>query len=1293
MIKACFFDIGNTLICKSRGIGLTPSLVNDLSSLRRQGIKLGVCSIRSLEMAKESLKGFDFDFYVLFDGAVIYEGKNKIYQNPIEVLPEGYKAAYDDNGVHATDEDAKLDLEARGFAVTDCLPPKGMVYAFAFQKGEAPIGFETESWEKAEIDVCLNKGVSKESAIRHLQKRHGWSDGEIAVFGDGPNDLGMISAFPRSIAMAGCPEEVGYAASFVTDFSYRNGVGNALSILGLLPPAYLLFVESKEDDVGGVETHAKYLRRYLWDKGDVYVISHRNRENKIVGTNMPASCKFDELPILLKDREVRILFNSGHWIEEMDEIRAAFPKSRILYRTGGNEIPSAPLSDMNLPYAERKRYWAEAINRNVDILITNSRFTEKRLESLGVKGSILRLCRGGVPLKEIEAIDKAISRAGLYDGDGIHLVCSARFVPYKRMGLLLEAFLLLPEGYDLTLIGDGPDYLSLRKRYENHERIRFLGKKSHEEVMPYIAGADIYLQCSGNLEYQVPDGSYIHCEGMGRTALEAIAAKTYIVSTDSGALKEIIKGGRGCVCGDSPKEIAEAIISAPYRSLPRDKDVDGFDFEAIFARYLGYWRRPRIALVASKFHGIPDGGGSSMIASIVKSFKGMADLDFYCLRTPREGLGGIDEFNHYAFLPNPSRIGKFKRRIVSIPHYEGRMNELLSDYDEVVVVHTSKAFGFDGKTLSKSVIFPMFNGFDYIRSGEEPPKTYFDCEKRVYDGARSIIVPSDGDKATLVERYGVAEEKIVVVPRGISEIFDSAIPKRRQSKKQLNIAMISSVKPQKNLPEAKEIALALRRDGTDAKLFIYGTIDEKPIHDSLLADANEFIKFMGSLSQAELQRGLSEADFLLCSSLQETFGRCVYEGALSRVPCIVSSRLERIKAAFGDSMAFYSSVKEAVSIIEALNTNPERAESLAEKAYGIAKDYSYSMEQRRLKSYLNPNPGLFVFGTRPEAIKMLPVLEALRRRDIPFVALDTYQHNGLPSRIMEEAGVKAIHLAALEKGDFDIISERWAEETKSLLRFTPSYICVQGDTSSALSGAKLSLKLGVPLFYVESGLRSFDEANPYPEEIIRKRISFDAALNFAPSEKEAGNLIAENARSVYLTGNPFVDYLMKNTSSEKKNVVVVTIHRRENLQHLENIFSEIKECCLNHPSIGFVFPIHPNPIIQKKSNLLKGIPNLMLAEPLGPTEFQRLLSSAKAAITDSGGVEEECGYLGLPCLVVRDKTERAGLCMFSPSSQGMSKVLDRILSADTPTPDKRYGEAGAGERIAQIIEDYVYGKN
>ena len=178
-----------------------------------------------------------------------------------------------------------------------------------------------------------------------------------------------------------------------------------------------------------------------------------------------------------------------------------------------------------------------------------------------------------------------------------------------------------------------------------------------------------------------------------------------------------------------------------------------------------------------------------------------------------------------------------------------------------------------------------------------------------------------------------------------------------------------------------------------------------------------------------------------------------------------------------------------------------------------------------------------------------------------------------------------------------------------------------------------------------------------------------------------------------VTGNTFVDYLRQNVVSESRQGVLITIHRKENLPFLTNIFSEIRECCQLNPRVQFLFPVHPNPVIVAAAQKLKNVPNLTLTNPLEPQEFQRKLSSSIAVITDSGGVEEEALFLGIPALIVREKTERAGKCMFSPSGKGMAKLLNELIKSGTIQPDDRYGKGGAGAKIASVILEHVYGKN
>ncbi len=1299
MFKACFFDVGNTLVSKSHGYGLSQKLRRDLLDLRRAGVSVGVMSVRSMSMVKETLPDLDFDFYVLLDGSLIYDGDKKVVDVPLNELKEGWLAFYSEDGVYAKDEETRKELIGRGFVTTGIASVPKKAYGFVTEEDAHFEGLRKVHWEDSRLNAYFKAGASKGNAIAFLAKAHGWKKEEIIAFGDGPNDLEVAKSVGKFIAMAGCPVPLREEAAFQTDFAWKEGVSNALKLLDFLPLNYLLFRENSSGEVGGVETHAKYLEEHFGMKGNLFVISHKGGKSVIDYENDGESHLYEELPFLLQERSVVIFFNSGHWIEEMDEIRKAFPQATVFYRTGGNEVPAAPLKDMNIPFKQRRKYWVDTLNRNLDYLITNSYFTDRRLLELGIKPSLLRRMSGGVPLARIKELKKkkAELRKSLFPGEAIHLLCASRFVPYKRMGLLLKAFSLLDEHYDLTLIGDGPEYEGLYGRYKGNKRIRFMGKLPHEEVLPYVVGCDIYVQCSGNAVYQIPGGDYVHCEGMGRTILEAICSSTYVVATSSGAFPEFIKGKRGVVVDDRPEDIAEAIRNAPYKKL-NHKGLGQYDFERIFARYDSLCRpRKRIALISSKFPGVPDGGGSSMVDTLVNALGSHSELDFFCLRTPKEELKKNELLHAYCFLPNPNRgEGKFESRLCCIPYYREKLNPLLRDYDDIIVVHASKAFALDEENLKKTTLFPMFLMKDYLRSGEKPPERYLEEERRILNRVKCIVSPCQNDKEEIANAYQIDPRKITVIPRGVDPCFYEERIGASKGDNHLKMLLVANIKKQKNLKEAISVGEKANERGTDVSLSICGAIDDPDLFAWLEGEMKRlpWLHYEGSLSRERLKEKMNESDLLICPSYFETFGRCVYEAASSGLPSLISNRLDCFKGVFGSKSAyFYKDEEDALSFLVRYVSSSTLRESMAEEAKQRSLMFTKEKEIIRLRKTMFPKTGLFILGTRPEAIKMSPVIHRLKEKGIGITIYDTYQHQGLATRVLQGVGLTAEKKDYLGKGSYKAKALRCAKALeKEEGRF--SFVAVQGDTLSSLAGAYYALRTDTTLYYLESGMRSFDEASPYPEEGIRKEISQIASLNFAPSKKEMENLEKEEARGVYLTGNTFQDSLLDSgLAVSEGNEILITLHRRENLPYLPFIFLSLRDLCFAHPELAFLFPVHPNPKVEKASSILKGIPNLALRPPLDPKSFLKRLFSSKMVITDSGGVEEEARYLGKKCLVIRKASERGHENLLSPESRELKSCFENLLLEDSPEPDYRYGEKSGAKAIADIVGEELYGKD
>lgn len=239
-----------------------------------------------------------------------------------------------------------------------------------------------------------------------------------------------------------------------------------------------------------------------------------------------------------------IFFNSGRWIEELPQIRSIFPKATFLYRTGGNEILKAPLNhEQILNHALRQSYWTRNINSTIDLMITNSAYTERRLRDVGLTCPFKRYV-GGVNTT-------ALKTSKMPTKGSVTIFCAARFVPYKNHCLLLTVIRqLVSRGYklQLRLAGDGP-LLSQAQEQVMRENltpiVKFLGVLDNEEVCQEIAHANIYMQFSNDQMTEVPGGSYIHAEGMGRSILEALTAGTFVVAGRCGALEEIVKEDNG----------------------------------------------------------------------------------------------------------------------------------------------------------------------------------------------------------------------------------------------------------------------------------------------------------------------------------------------------------------------------------------------------------------------------------------------------------------------------------------------------------------------------------------------------------------------------------------------------------------------------------------------------------------------------------------------------------------------------------------------------------------------------
>ncbi|WP_345161174.1 non-hydrolyzing UDP-N-acetylglucosamine 2-epimerase [Nibribacter koreensis] len=309
---------------------------------------------------------------------------------------------------------------------------------------------------------------------------------------------------------------------------------------------------------------------------------------------------------------------------------------------------------------------------------------------------------------------------------------------------------------------------------------------------------------------------------------------------------------------------------------------------------------------------------------------------------------------------------------------------------------------------------------------------------------------------------------------------------------------------------------------------------------------------------------------------------------------------------------------------------------------------------------------LFVFGTRPEAIKMAPLIKAMENHsNFEVKVCVTGQHRSMLDQVLEFFDIKAdydLNLMKPNQALVDISSDVLKGITTIIQQdFTPDYVVVQGDTTTAMAGALAAFYSKVQVIHIEAGLRSEDKYSPFPEEMNRVLIGRMTDLHFAPTENSKQNLIREGVHpaSVFNVGNTVIDALLLGLSTIKKSesgtfsdyfnfldkskrLILVTGHRRENFgEPFENICYALKQIVDTHDDVEIVYPVHLNPNVQEPvQRILKDDPRIHLIEPLGYPYLIWLLDLCYLVITDSGGIQEEAPALGKPVLVMRDVTER-----------------------------------------------------
>jgi len=363
---------------------------------------------------------------------------------------------------------------------------------------------------------------------------------------------------------------------------------------------------------------------------------------------------------------------------------------------------------------------------------------------------------------------------------------------------------------------------------------------------------------------------------------------------------------------------------------------------------------------------------------------------------------------------------------------------------------------------------------------------------------------------------------------------------------------------------------------------------------------------------------------------------------------------------------------------------------------------------------------LFVFGTRPEAIKMAPVISEVKKHSDVFEpsVVVTGQHREMLDQVLKVFGIKPdydLMIMEHEQTISYVVNRCLSGLEEVIIREKPNIVLVQGDTSTTFASALAAFYQHVPLGHIEAGLRTGKKYYPFPEEMNRKLTSAVADIHFAPTDVSVKNLLAEgvNRSTIYLTGNTVIDslqmiakrsYDLRKTGidTKDKKLILVTVHRRENFgAPLRNICEAIKKIALKHKEIATVIlPVHRNPLVSSTVHEILGAAhNVQLVEPLGYEPFVHIMKNSYIILTDSGGIQEEAPSLGKPVLVLREETERpeaiiAGTVkIVGTNTENITGEVEKLLSdrreyekmANAVNP---YGDGRASERIIGALLHY-----
>lgn len=358
---------------------------------------------------------------------------------------------------------------------------------------------------------------------------------------------------------------------------------------------------------------------------------------------------------------------------------------------------------------------------------------------------------------------------------------------------------------------------------------------------------------------------------------------------------------------------------------------------------------------------------------------------------------------------------------------------------------------------------------------------------------------------------------------------------------------------------------------------------------------------------------------------------------------------------------------------------------------------------------------LVVFGTRPEAIKMCPLVKELKKRkNIKTLVCVTGQHRQMLDQVLNTFSVEPDYDLSImqDKQTLFDITTRILEGIKGVLEEAePDVVLVHGDTSTTFVTALAAFYMKIPVGHVEAGLRTYDIFSPYPEEFNRQAVGIVSAYNFAPTLSAKENLLHEGKTEerIFVTGNTAIDALKTTVKADYTHpelewakgsrLIMITAHRRENLgEPMKHMFRAIRRVMEEHPDVKAIYPIHMNPVVRKTADeILRDCKRIHIIEPLDVLDFHNFLSRSYMILTDSGGIQEEAPSLGKPVLVMRDTTERpegiaAGtLKLVGTEEENIYESFCFLLENEEEyrkmsNAANPYGDGFASRRIADVLE-------